>query len=158
MFTLISMGLLRRGARLTRNSYVQETLGRKNSRRKLAWTIWKSGLGDEETRWLPQAPRTAGQTAAEEGQSKRAQRSAQNKKRRKGESRLVPGGARMRSLLVWYERTRKDEDVRKGRKRDAKSEAEEDADTGADRRIQQPRKRRGKHQQKATKAGSMATS
>ena len=59
--------------------------------------------------------------------------------------------------LVWYERTRKDEDMRKGRKRDAKSEAEEDADTGADRRIQQPPRKRVKHQRKATGTGRMAT-
>ena len=45
IFTLISMGLLQNGHRLRSNSYFQNTLYQRHSREKLAWTIWKTGLG-----------------------------------------------------------------------------------------------------------------
>ena len=48
MSVLISMGLLRNGHRLSRDSYRQSTLRLRHSRRKLAWTIWKAGQGDKE--------------------------------------------------------------------------------------------------------------
>jgi len=53
IFTLISMSLLQNGHRLRSDSYFQNTLYHRNSRKKLVWTIWKTGLGSNVIHWQP---------------------------------------------------------------------------------------------------------
>ena len=54
VFTLTSMGLLRNGANLCRESYSQQFLLDNQSRRRLAWRIWQSGLEEKDIQWHPQ--------------------------------------------------------------------------------------------------------
>ena len=88
MFMLISMGLLRNGHNLSRDSYRQSTLRLRSSRRKLAWTIWKAGLGDEEIRWQPQAQTPATRAQADHDSPNRG--AARTHRRKRGRS---AGGA-----------------------------------------------------------------
>ena len=141
MFTLISMGLLRNGHRLNRSSYRQSTLRMRLSRRKLAWTIWKAGLEDEDIRWQPQeqAPTTKASEASPTTGAGVAGR--QRLKRGRQENRVVcAGGPKIQAFF--RPAKRKKEDAGRGRKRSARSESEEEGERGLMRRyLMPPRKR-----------------
>ena len=94
IFTLISMGLLRNGHILRSNSYFQNTLYHRHSRKNLAWTIWKTGLGSNAVHWQLG---TQGQTAAtsKRGATQERPVGGYQKKKRRKEGRLIPGGAKM---------------------------------------------------------------
>ena len=57
------------------------------------------------------------------------------KKNHRKEGRLVPGGTKMQSLIMWYGNAQADKDLGKGRKRGARSEAEEEGGRGLANRI-----------------------
>ena len=121
MFTLISMGLLRNGHRLSRSSYRQSTLRMRYLRRKLAWTIWRAGLEDEDIQWQPQE-----QTPTARVQEIRATtcgRAAGRRRRKRGrqENRVVcAGGPKIQAFFRPLKR--KKEDAGRGCKRSARSE------------------------------------
>ena len=141
MFMLISMGLLRNGHNLSRDSYRQSTLCLRSSRRKLAWTIWKAGLGDEEIRWQPQAQTPATRAQADHDSPNRGAARTHRRKRGRSAGGLAKvGGPRIQS----FPRTakRRKEDQGRGNKRTAKSVAEEEGERGLMRRyLEPPRKR-----------------
>ena len=128
MFTLISMDLLRNGHRLNRSSYRQSTLRMRSSRRKLAWTIWKAGLEDEDIRWQPQK-QVLPTARAPEGSTTTGARAAGRQRRKRGrqENRVVcAGGPKIQAFFRPAKRTK--EDAGRGRKRSAQSENEEEGE------------------------------
>ena len=142
IFTLISMSLLRNGHRLRRNSYVQESLYCRNSRKKLAWAIWKSGLGSNVTRWQPGTHQHTTAATDTGGTTNKQPKGIQQWEKRWKEGKLIPGGSQMQSLIKWYGNDQADKDKGRGQKRNAKSEAKEEGGKGiATCRKQPPRKR-----------------
>ena len=122
------MGLLRNDHTLRSDSYFQNTFYQRHSREKLVWTIWKSGQGSDVVQWQPESH---GQTTAPK--SKRGARREtptggcrKNKLRKIG--RLVPGSAKMQSLIKWYVDKQTHKDNGSGQKRNARSVAEERAE------------------------------
>ena len=141
IFMLISMGLLQNGHNLSRDSYKQSTLRLRSARRKLAWTIWKAGLGDDEIRWQPRM-RTC-PARASVSQSPPCRRAAQcnNRKRGRSEGRVTTaGGPRIQSFFRPPKRRK--EDQGRGSKRTAQSEAEEESERGLMRRFLEPPRKR----------------
>ena len=147
------MSLLRNGHRLRRNSYVQEPLYHRNLRKKLVWTIWKTGLGTNIVRWQPGAQRHIAAVMGTRGAtSKRPKGSHQNGKRRK-EGRLIPGGAKMQNLIEWYGNDQSNKDKGRGQKRNDKSVAEEEGGKGIAPHIEQLPRNRGNSRNPAFKLG-----
>ena len=125
IFMLISMGLLRNGHNLSRDSYKQSTLRLRLARRKLAWTIWKAGLGVDEIRWQPRT--RTGSAGAPVGQSspRRGATQCHGRKRGRPEGRLTTaGGPRIQTFFRPLKRRKADQG--RGCKRTAQSEAEEE--------------------------------
>ena len=120
IFTLISMGLLRNGHKLRSNSYFQITLYQRHSREKLAWTIWKTGQGSNAVHWKPGTQElTAPPTSKGWAGLGRPGNGYQRKKRR-NEGGLIPGGAKMQSLIKWYVNEQTDKDNGRGQQRNAR--------------------------------------
>ena len=143
IFTLISMNLIRNGHRLRKESYVQELLYDRNSRKKLVWTIWMPGLGRNFVRWQPGTQRhTAAATYTRWATKKRPKGTTQKKKRRK-EGRLIPEGAKMQSLVKWYGNDQANKDTGRRQKWNAKSVAGEECGKRIATRIEQPPRKRG---------------
>lgn len=137
MFVLISMELLRNGHNLSRDSYKQSTLRFRSARRKLAWTIWKAGLAEEEIRWQPRTQTGSARVSESKGTPNRGAAQSHSHKRSRSEGRLtIPGGPRIQSFFRPYKRRK--EDQGRGSKRSAQSEAEEEGKRGLMRRYLEP--------------------
>ena len=153
IFTLISMSLLRNGHRLRSNSYFQNTLYLRHSREKLAWTIWKTGLGSNTVHWQPG---TQGQTTAttmKRGATRERPEGSYQKKKRRKEGRLILGGAKMQSLIKLYGNKQVNKANGRGQKRNVRSVSEEEDGKGVAARIEQPPRKREKNGNPAFKLG-----
>ena len=141
IFMLISMGLLRNGHTLSRDSYKQSTLRLRHARRKLAWTIWKTGLGDDEIRWQPRTRTRLVEAPVGQRPHRRGVTQGHKRKRGRPEGRLTTsGGPRIQAFFRPPKRRK--EDQGRGCKRTAQSEAEEEGERGLMRRyLETPRKR-----------------
>ena len=102
IFTLISMGLLRNGHILRSDSYFQNTLYQRHSREKLAWTIWKTGRGSDAVQWQPGSHGQNTAPKSKRGARREIPTGGCRKKKRQKEGRLIPGSAKMQSLIKWY--------------------------------------------------------
>ena len=140
---LISMGLLRNGHNLSRDSYKQSTLRLRSARRKLAWTIWKAGLGDEEIRWQPRTRTRPVRVSESQGSPSRRAAQGHHHKRGRSEGRLaIAGGPRIQSFFRPSKRRK--EDQGRGSKRSAQSVAEEERERGLMRRFLEPPRKRAR--------------
>ena len=141
IFMLISIGLLRNGHTLSRDSYKQSTLRLRYARRKLAWTIWRTGLGDDEIRWQPQTRTRPVEEPAGHSSPRRGATRSHKRKRGQPEGRLTTaGGPRIQAFFRPTKRRK--EDQGRGSKRTAQSVAEEEGERGLMRRyLEPPRKR-----------------
>ena len=153
IFTLISTSLLRNGHRLRRNSYVQESLYHRNLRKKLVWTIWKAGLGNNVVHWQQETQRHIAEATGTGGATRTQLKGSHQKKKRRKEGLLIPGGDKMQSLIEWYGNDQANKDKGRGQKRNAKSVAEEEGGKGIATCIKQPLRKRGNSVNPAFKLG-----
>ena len=138
------MSLLQNGPRQRKNSYVQGALSHSNSRKKLAWAVWKLSLGSNDTRCQLHAQRAVTPATVTGSTTKgRSQGLPKKKKKCQKEGRLVPGGTKIQILIMWYSNAQADKDLGKGREQRARSEAEEEGGRGLANRIEQPPRKRG---------------
>ena len=139
VFTLTSMDLLQNGLQLTREAYSQGTLARRGARRRLAKRIWEEGAGVEGARWQPNDGRASARRTTGPEETNRST-GARNPKIRKRsiEGRMVPGSRKTGTLHGHFQEVREKECGKKGGKRSAKSEAEEEGGSDAEVRIYQP--------------------
>ena len=139
VFTLTSMDLLRNGLHLTREAYAQGTLARRGARRRLAKKIWEEGVGAEEVRWQPHVTQTSTRRATGPEEANKGKRARHPKRRKRGtEGRIVPGGRKAGTLHHHFQGTQEKECGKRGGKRSAKSEAEEEGSSDTEVRIYQP--------------------
>ena len=146
---MISMGLLRNGHILRRDSYFQNMLYQRHSREKLAWTIWKTGQGSDAVQWQPgtQGPTTT--PTSKRGAGRETPTRGGRKKKRRKERQFIPGSAKMQSLIKWYVKKQTNKDNGRGQKRNARSVAEEEGGKKAAARIKQPPRKRGEMEAQA---------
>ena len=144
MITMISLSLLHDGLRLRRNSYVQGSLSHKNLPKKLAWTIWKSGLGSNGVRWQPRAQRADTPATVTGATTKERSQGLPRKKKCRKEGRPVPRGINMQSFIKWYRNAQVNKDLGRGQKRRIGSENKEEGGRGLTNRIEQPPRKQGK--------------
>ena len=71
------------------------------------------------------------------------------KKKRRKEGRLIPGSAKMQSLIKWYVNEHTNKDNGRGQKRNARSVAEDEGGKKAAARIKQPPRKRGEMEAQA---------
>ena len=143
IFMLISMGLLRNGHNLSRDSYKQSTLRLRSARRKLAWTIWKAGLEEDEIRWQPRTRTCPARASTSQRPPGRRAAQCSNRKRGRSEERVTTtGGPRIQSFFRPTKHRK--EDRGRGSKRTAQSEAEEEGERGVMRRYLEPTRKRAR--------------
>ena len=102
IFTLVSLALLSNGTRLQQDSYSQSIIRTRQTRRRIAYLIWSSGVDHPTTPWNenltePHAP--GGQSRPRRRAATRTQRTP-GKKRKRKEHRVVLGGVRVRRKLT----------------------------------------------------------
>ena len=147
------MSLLGNGHRLTRNSYIQDSLSHRNSRKKLVWTIWKTGLGSNVVRWQRGTQSHTAAAIGTSGATSEQPKGNHQKNKPRKEGQLIPGGAKIQSLIEWYGNDQANKDKGRGQKRNAKAVAEEEGGRGIATRIQQPPRKRGNSGNPAFKLG-----
>ena len=134
-FTLISMGLLRNGHRLSSNSYFQNTLYHRHLREKLVWTLRKTGLSSSAIRWQSGTQGQTPETTNKRGATRERPKGSYKKKKQRKEGRLIQGGAKIQSLIKWYGSKQANKDNGRSQKRNARSVAEEEGGKGVAARI-----------------------
>ena len=146
IFTLISMSLLRNSHRLRSNFYFQNTLYQRHSREKLAWKIWKTGLGSNAVHWQPVTQGLTALPTSKRGAGRERPAEGYQKKKRWKEGRLIPGRTKMQSLIKWYVNEQANKDNGRGQKQNARSVAEAEGGKGAAACIEQPPRKRRKNE------------
>ena len=138
------MGLLQNGHILRSDSYFQNTLYQRHAREKLSWTIWKTGQGSDAVQWQPGTQGLTTTPTSKSGAGRETPTGGCRKKKRRKEGRLIPGSARIQSLIKWYVDEQTNKDNGRGQKRKARSVAEEKGRKKAAARIKQLPRKRGK--------------
>ena len=87
------------------------------------------------------------------GATNKQPKGSHQKKKCWKEGRLIPGGAKMQSLIKWYGSKQADKDKGRGQKWNAKSVAEEEGGKGLATCIKQPPRKREKSGNPALKLG-----
>ena len=101
----------------------------RSSRRKLAWTIWRAGLEDEDILWQPQEQAPTAKVKEIRATTCGSAASRRRRKRGRQENRVVcTGGPKIQAFF--RPKKRKKEDAGRGRKRSAQSEQEEEGERG----------------------------
>lgn len=103
-FALTFICLLRNGMQLARKAYAQGTLTRRESRRRLAMSIWETGIGEELVRWQPRQRTATGMTKGLQRTGTTNAGVRGRKRKRNRERRIVPGSKRMMTLFELYEK------------------------------------------------------
>ena len=147
------MSLLWNGHRLKRNSYVQESLYHSNSRKKPAWTIWKSCLGSNVVPWQPGTHHHIAAATDTGGATSERPKGTQHRKTHQKEGWLIPGGSQMQILIKCYGNDQANRDKGRGQKQNTKLEAKEEGRKGIATRIDQSPRKRGKGGNSALKLG-----
>ena len=105
IFTLVSMALLSNGTRLQQDSYSQSIIHGRQTRRRIAYLIWSSGVNHPTTPWsknltAPHAPGGHNTTQTRRAAARYPRRLG--KKRKREEHKVVLGGVKVRRKLTWY--------------------------------------------------------
>ena len=102
---------------------------------------------------------TTGNTGTDHSNNKQERSYAGNtsrkllEKKRQKECRLIPGGAKRRSLIKWYGNEQSNKDNGRGQKQNARSVAEAEGGKGAAACIEQPPRKREKNRNPGLKLG-----
>ena len=88
--------------------------------KKLAWTIWNTGLGSNALQWQPETQGLTAPPTRKRGAGQERPAEGYQKKKQRKEVWLIPGGARMQSLIEWYVNKQANKDNRRGQKRNAR--------------------------------------
>jgi len=103
IFTLVSLALLSNGTRLQQDSYSQSIIHTRQTRRRIAYLIWSSGVDHPTTPWnenltAPHAPGGQNRTRTRRAAAKTSKRPG--RKRKREEHRVVLGGVKVRRKLT----------------------------------------------------------
>jgi hypothetical protein len=112
IFALVSMSLLSNGTILRQDSYSQSIIYDRQTRRRIAYLTWASGIDHPTTPWIanstnPHAPGARNRARAGCATSKTVEKPRRKRKRK--EQRMVLGGVRIRRKLTsttYTDRTR----------------------------------------------------
>ena len=103
IFTLVSMALLSQGHLLRNDSYSQDVLLLRQTRRRIAYLIYSSGIEDPSTPWIATPTPTVTTLSGEQTNRRRkaaGKTSGPNKKHKRNHGRLVLGGVKVRRRLT----------------------------------------------------------
>ena len=96
-------------------------------------------MGAEEVRWQPHDIQTWTRRTTGPEEANKGKRARHPKRRKRGmEGRIVPGGRKAGTLHRHFQGAQEKECGKKGGKRSAKLEAEEEGNSGTEARIYQP--------------------
>ena len=104
----------------------------------MARRLWEAGIGAVDARWHPHQEGENSEGAENSEQPNGGRGARTHKRKRSNEGRIILGSKRMRTVFGCYDRVQKRKVDRRGSKRSARSEEEDEGDGKTGVRIYQP--------------------